>query len=623
MNAGVDKETIDCFSDQILRDFKAGRLDDPALKAKVSSHLELCLACESRLSTFDDEKAGSTLLVPVPSPKPSVGKADDIFQSSTKSRLNTSDAHATTRKETVEFETLPAKIDRYLVVRELGTGGFAHVFLGKDNERNRLVAIKIPRPDRLPSRESRDAFLNEARAVALMEHPGIAPLYDYRELDDGRCLVVMKFIEGASLKEVMKSRRIPPRSAAKLIARVAQALDYAHRRGVLHRDVKPANILMDHRGLPYLSDFGLAIHTHRQHLHANELAGTYPYMSPEQIQGATDRLDGRSDVWSLGVVLYELLAGRRPFHAATMEQLREEITHKPHPDLLSHDPKIPARLAQICDRCLAKDPRKRYATAGQLAQDLKAYLHRPWKVLAGCGLAGIFALLVWLGTTGGEPEATPRENLEIPQNAIDAKDRAEQAPAVGKHKLVPLAWPTIQRDDFYKVMEPGGQVAVQSTAHFACFETHDPKSEHYKKRISADLKREGDAAGIVLGIHQASKNPVIHRCVLVYVTRIHGLDGMWLEIEEGQVSLDGLRHPKFRGEKRLTPHRVDEEIADRVHLEIEIDSERITSIRYDGLSVENLSTEIKDVNIPNNTRSGVVAMGHVVFHSITRQELAP
>ncbi len=219
-------------------------------------------------------------------------------------------------------DPMPAHLGRYRVVSLLGKGGFGVVYQACDDELDRPVAIKVPRRDRLTRPGDVEAYLAEARVVARLEHPHIVPVLDVGRTDDGLCFVVSRFIPGRDLSRQIKEARLPVGPAAALVATVAGALHHAHTKGLVHRDVKPGNILIDLAGTPYLGDFGLVLRE-QDYGKGSGACGTPAYMSPEQANGEGHRVDGRSDVFSLGVVFYELLTGRRPFQGDTVEVLRQ------------------------------------------------------------------------------------------------------------------------------------------------------------------------------------------------------------------------------------------------------------------------------------------------------------
>jgi serine/threonine protein kinase len=267
----------------------------------------------------------------------------------------------------------PTRFGRYRVTGVLGRGGFGIAYRGHDDELQRDVAIKVPRRERLSRPEDIEAYLKEARILASLDHAHIVPVYDFGRTEDGLCFVVSKFIEGSDLKGRIKQERLPFPVAAELVATIADALHYAHRRGLVHRDVKPANILLDPAGKPYLADFGLALREEEFGKGA-AFAGTPVYMSPEQARSEGHRVDGRSDVFSLGVLFYELLTGRRPFQGATRRELLEQITTvEPRPPRQIQDA-IPKELERICLKALAKRASDRYTTALDLAEDLRHFL---------------------------------------------------------------------------------------------------------------------------------------------------------------------------------------------------------------------------------------------------------
>jgi eukaryotic-like serine/threonine-protein kinase len=225
------------------------------------------------------------------------------------------------------------RVGPYEVLAPIGQGGMAHVYKALHPKLNRIVALKMVLPIHSQNRGFMERFEREARIVANLEHPHIVPLYDYDE-HQGQPYLAMKFIEGSSLKEVMGLGNVPINQIATVLRPVASALDYAHRQGILHRDVKPSNIMIDKSGSPYLADFGLARASQAgsSTISADMLLGTPHYMAPEQAQGISD-LSNAVDIYALGVVLYEMLVGEVPFQADTPYAIIHQHITAPPPSL--------------------------------------------------------------------------------------------------------------------------------------------------------------------------------------------------------------------------------------------------------------------------------------------------
>ena len=282
-------------------------------------------------------------------------------------------------KRPTRTAVLLGELGDYELLEEVGRGGQGVVFRARQKSLNRIVALKVISLGQWASKAHLKRFRREAEAAAQLEHPGIVPIHEVGERD-GSCYFSMKFIEGGQLDEMARREPMPIRHAAELIAKIARTVHYAHEHGILHRDIKPGNILLDRKGEPHLTDFGLArlVETESTMTRTLEVLGTPSYMAPEQAVGNNAAISGVTDVYGLGAVLYQLLAGQPPFAGgATYETIKLLLDTEPkQPRLLN--PKIDRDLSIICLKCLEKDPKRRYSSAIALAEDLERWLkHEP------------------------------------------------------------------------------------------------------------------------------------------------------------------------------------------------------------------------------------------------------
>jgi len=267
-------------------------------------------------------------------------------------------------------------LGRYKVLKELGRGAMGLVYLGKDPTIQRFVAIKTMRLDHIDHddmlQEVKARFFREAESTGRLSHPNIVTIYDAGEEDD-LGYIAMELIEGTPLKEwARKPNLMPVNEVLLTVATVADALDYAHQQGVVHRDIKPANIMLTKDRVVKVMDFGIAKMASSSKSHTNIVLGTPTYMSPEQIAGK--KVDGRSDIFSLGVVLFELLTGQLPFTADNLSAVLFSIAHHPHPAIQTLRPDLPPMVQEIVDRALQKELPHRYRRAEEFAVELRACL---------------------------------------------------------------------------------------------------------------------------------------------------------------------------------------------------------------------------------------------------------
>ena len=284
---------------------------------------------------------------------------------------------------------------RYHIESLIAYGGFGRVYKSFDPELERHVAVKVPhRPD---SNGDVNHLVDEARRVAKLRHPGIVAVHDVGT-DDGTCFIVSDLIDGRSLARLIAEDRPSVKDSVLLVARIADTLQAAHDEGFIHRDIKPANILIDATGNPLLTDFGIATTGEDLASGANATSGTLPYMSPEQVAGEAQLVDSRTDIYSLGVVLYELLTGQSPYHARTPGALREQILFRMPQPVRRLNAVVTSATECVCQKCLSKHPADRFASASELASALRSSLtardkNDSWKWL----LAGVLALTLIAG----------------------------------------------------------------------------------------------------------------------------------------------------------------------------------------------------------------------------------
>jgi serine/threonine-protein kinase len=269
---------------------------------------------------------------------------------------------------------VPARLGRYELIHEIGKGAMGVVYRGRDPRLNREVAIKaIPLADEFDPddlEQARARFFREAEMAGRLSHPHIVTIYDAGE-DRGTAYIAMELLRGQHLVEYTTAARLLPTAVAiEIVARLADALHYAHQNQVVHRDIKPANIMFDApSGELKITDFGIARLTDSGRTRTGVVLGTPSFMSPEQLQGRP--VTGRSDLFSLGVSLYQLLTGQLPFRADTMPGLMMKIAQEPHPRICAINPAVPAGLDPFFERALAKEPAERYASGASFAQALR------------------------------------------------------------------------------------------------------------------------------------------------------------------------------------------------------------------------------------------------------------
>ena len=325
----------------------------------------------------------------------------------------------------------PKKIGRYEIVKEIGRGGMATVYEANDPRFDRTVALKMLPREFMHEAEFRARFTREARTIATLEHPAIVPVYDFGEVD-GQPYLVMRLMKGGALSDRLAKGPIPIDEAAVILKRLGSALDRAHKKGIIHRDLKPSNVLFDQYGDAFLADFGIVHVTSSTNAltASGSLVGTPTYMSPEQVYG-DKQLDGRSDIYALGVILFQMLTGNTPYDADTPARMMMKHVMDPVPEILSMRPDLPPACNEIINKAMAKERDERFSSATDLSSALteitKHSLEQPTMEKLEEGLSEMRAELL---EDAPSPPATPVRTTAVPLETATIAESPPPPPPV-------------------------------------------------------------------------------------------------------------------------------------------------------------------------------------------------
>lgn len=525
------------------------------------------------------------------------------------------------------------RIGRYEVLGILGEGAFGTVYRAHDSNLSREVAIKVPRLGDKSDQERIACLLKEAEAAASLSHPNIVKVFDFGHLDDGGCFVVFELVPGGNLSTEIRSGPISVERAVDLMIQIADGVHHAHQeKDLFHRDLKPANILLSHSGNPLITDFGLAVSEQSQIDTRGEVSGTLAYMSPEQTRGEAHLLDGRTDIWSLGVILYEMLTGRRPFAGTSPDEIFEQIqTRDPRP-LCQISNQIPDAIGRVCLKCLQRAPSSRYSSASELAVQLRAIQNGlngsgeealiatklfiqasnsapPEKVnlpvtweksrlqgrtrLVTClaallfagAAAGFTAFNSTVGTSDDDDQdfsIPKRQKALIDPEQFDAQAVEGRWNQVFEREPVPIVWPSMYRPRWN--YDAARQEVTLNSSHPALLGAAATGSESFRFHVSIHRNTQFGSAGIFWGLrdHETAAGAVTAN--LLTATGLEVEPGQHiLQIDVSEVTFFCLAPGKYSStSSRISSEEVAFPNLDGAKLEFEIQEHSLVHVWWDG-----------------------------------------
>lgn len=547
----------------------------------------------------------------------------------------------------LDDQSPPENIGRYQIRRQLGMGGFGRVYLAWDEVLHREVALKVPHQEILAAPGRQQAFLAEARMAARLRHAGVVVVHDVGWDDESGGYVVYEYVPGRTLRERITGEPWQPVAAATLAMAVAQALHAAHQQGLVHRDLKPGNILLDANDRPRIADFGMAVDEQSQRSLRGEIAGTWAYMSPEQVRGESHHLDGRTDLWSLGVILYELLAGRRPFNGRTDELTAEILEREPRP-LRQVNERVSRRLEAICLRCLAKPLGQRYPSALDLIEDLEALLKDgaessrtsgtippapltlpqptfgetgssvrelappppasllPW-FISGVVLVCAVVVGMWLGGLFSGPEN--RGPTKPGDPAAPGVDHAALEPDVWHNLLAQKPRPLVWTEHASGSRWSADDQEMWVTSSFpALFELAKTDEQNYQFRVTIQQTPWVGRIGVFLGHQELAGDPTGVQFELISLDALDPRDNTRFAIKRELISMDRGGTQRPRKEKFIAKAEVNQPAPEPLRLLCEVRGGKLVAVHFAERELPQLlrvPPEIASTLVPLTGRLGV------------------